>query len=196
MNRQQIAETIWAVLALEECGYNPDGTPKVKLEDLGPDHKVWIIANRLVNANNTQVFLKARQTGLNSTLAVMEVRYKINAFINWRELAARVMDALADAQERMIKDYPEQAAWYPSWEPPARWLRWHADMFRTGKPMGNGAGQPAVLQALAAEPLNMLPERQYRKKGCAGWFEGHADHSDGGGPYEERVVYVETKNAQ
>ncbi|WP_286996677.1 MULTISPECIES: hypothetical protein [Comamonas] len=69
---------------------------------------------------------------------------------DWRELAARVMDALADAQERTNTAHPEHVKCYPSWEAGARWLRWHAEMFRSGKPIGNGAGQPAVLAALAA----------------------------------------------
>lgn len=69
----------------------------------------------------------------------------------WRELAAKVMDALADAQDQTNKDHPEHVKCYPSWEIQARWLRWHADMFRTGKPGGNGAGNPNVLAALAAK---------------------------------------------
>ena len=72
--------------------------------------------------------------------------------VEWRELAARVMDALADAQEQTNSAYPAHASRYPAWEAHARWLRWHADMFRTGKPVGSGAGQPAVLAALAAAP--------------------------------------------
>lgn len=70
---------------------------------------------------------------------------------DWRELAAKVMDALADAQEQTNATCPEHVKCYPSWVSKARWLRWHADMFRTGKPVGNGAGQPAVLAALAAQ---------------------------------------------
>ncbi|WP_416406557.1 hypothetical protein RCH27_08865 [Paracidovorax citrulli] len=72
----------------------------------------------------------------------------------WRELAARVMDALAEAQERTNREYPEHVRCYPSWERGARWMRWHAEMFRTGKPIGNGAGQPEVLAALAAPTAN------------------------------------------
>lgn len=71
---------------------------------------------------------------------------------DWRELAAKVMDALADAQEQTNAAYPDHVSCYPEWEMRARWLRWLADMFRTGKPAGNGAGQPAVLAALAAAP--------------------------------------------
>jgi hypothetical protein len=67
---------------------------------------------------------------------------------SWRELAARVMDALAEAQERTNEKYPEHVKCYPSWVSGARWLRWHAEMFRTGKPIGNGAGQPSVIAAL------------------------------------------------
>ncbi|WP_417285321.1 hypothetical protein [Comamonas sp.] len=72
----------------------------------------------------------------------------------WRELAARVMEALADAQERTNAEHPEHVKYYPSWEQQVRRLRWHAEMFRTGRPIGNGAGQPAVLAALAA---NLAP---------------------------------------
>ena len=31
---------------------------------------------------------------------------------------------------------------------------------------------------------------QHRKQHCADWYDGHADHADGGGPYEERVLYT------
>ena len=31
---------------------------------------------------------------------------------------------------------------------------------------------------------------QFRKKHCADWYDGFADHSDGGGPYEERTLYT------
>lgn len=70
----------------------------------------------------------------------------------WRELAARVMDALAEEQERINAECPEHAKCYPSWAHHARRCRWHAEMFRSGKPVGSGAGAPAVLAALAAAP--------------------------------------------
>lgn len=31
---------------------------------------------------------------------------------------------------------------------------------------------------------------QFRKQHCAEWYDGHADHSDGRGPYEERTLYT------
>ena len=31
---------------------------------------------------------------------------------------------------------------------------------------------------------------QFCKKHCADWYDGFADHSDGGGPYEERTLYT------
>lgn len=80
--------------------------------------------------------------------------------VEWRELAARVMDALADAQEQTNSAYPAHASRYPAWEAHLRWLRWHADMFRTGKPVGSGAGQPAVLAALAAAPASVLEDAE------------------------------------
>jgi len=80
--------------------------------------------------------------------------------VEWRELAAKVMDALADAQEQTNAAYPAHVSCYPGWETQARWLRWHADMFRTGNPVGNGAGQPAVLAALAAAPTTQPAPQQ------------------------------------
>lgn len=75
----------------------------------------------------------------------------------WQELAARVMDALADAQDRTNAKYPEHVKCYPSWETKPRHLRWLAEMFRTGKPIGNGAGQPDVLAALCATQGTAAP---------------------------------------
>jgi hypothetical protein len=34
------------------------------------------------------------------------------------------------------------------------------------------------------------PVHQFRKKHCADWYDGRADHRDGGGPYEERTLYT------
>ena len=31
---------------------------------------------------------------------------------------------------------------------------------------------------------------QFRKQYCANWYDGHPDHTDGGGPYEERTLYT------
>ena len=75
----------------------------------------------------------------------------------WQELAARVMDALADAQDRTNAKYPEHVKCYPNWETKPRYLRWLAEMFRTGKPIGNGAGQSDVLAALCATPEASAP---------------------------------------
>ena len=34
------------------------------------------------------------------------------------------------------------------------------------------------------------PVHQFRKQYCANWYDGHPDHTDGGGPYEERTLYL------
>jgi hypothetical protein len=39
----------------------------------------------------------------------------------------------------------------------------------------------------AAEPVAV---HQFRKQYCANWYDGHPDHTDGGGPYEERTLYT------
>lgn len=31
---------------------------------------------------------------------------------------------------------------------------------------------------------------QWRKAGCADWYDGHPDHEDGGGPYESRTLFA------
>ena len=87
----------------------------------------------------------------------------------WRELAAKVMDALADAQDTTNSQYPEHVRCYPSWERHARWLRWHADMFRSGNPVGNGAGNPDVLAALAASPTPPAEQQAAPKAAPAGF---------------------------
>ena len=69
---------------------------------------------------------------------------------SWQELAARVMDSLAASLDRTNSEYPEHVKCYPSWEKKPMHLRWLAEMFRTGKPVGNGAGQADVLFALSA----------------------------------------------
>ena len=39
----------------------------------------------------------------------------------------------------------------------------------------------------AQEPVAV---HQFRKQYCANWYDGHPDHTDGGGPYEERTLYL------
>lgn len=34
------------------------------------------------------------------------------------------------------------------------------------------------------------PVHQFRTYPCSDWYDGRADHSDGGGPYEERTLYT------
>ena len=38
-----------------------------------------------------------------------------------------------------------------------------------------------------AEPVAVY---QWRKQGCADWYDGHPDYCDGGGPYETRILYT------
>lgn len=41
-----------------------------------------------------------------------------------------------------------------------------------------------------AAPPQREPVHQWRKQMCAAWYDGHPDHSDGGGPYETRTLYT------
>jgi hypothetical protein len=45
----------------------------------------------------------------------------------------------------------------------------------------------AALAALRSMPE---PVHQFRVPNTCTWFDGHADHTDGGGPYEERTLYA------
>jgi len=44
------------------------------------------------------------------------------------------------------------------------------------------------LERLKQEQAEPVP--QFRKVGCADWYDGFPDHSDGGGPYESRTLYT------
>ena len=37
---------------------------------------------------------------------------------------------------------------------------------------------------------------QFRRAHCSDWYDGHADHGDGGGPYEERTLYTTPQPTQ
>ncbi|UNV91813.1 MULTISPECIES: hypothetical protein [unclassified Comamonas] len=106
-----------------------------------------------VDVANFCAFLSARGEGIAPRAAPTTTA----APGEWQELAARVMDALANAQDRTNAAYPEHVKCYPSWESAPRYLRWLAEMFRTGKPIGNGAGQPDVLAALCATQATAAP---------------------------------------
>ena len=46
--------------------------------------------------------------------------------------------------------------------------------------------------AALAEPQEPVAVHQFRKRGCSDWFDfdGHPDHTDGGGPYVSRTLYT------
>ena len=50
--------------------------------------------------------------------------------------------------------------------------------------------QRAIDAALAEQPAQKEMIPQYRKRGCTDWYDGYADHEDGRGPYQERIVYT------
>ena len=54
-----------------------------------------------------------------------------------------------------------------------------AVLARRGQP--SGAGEPVY---------------QFRRAHCSDWYDGHADHGDGGGPYEERTLYTTPQPTQ
>lgn len=47
-------------------------------------------------------------------------------------------------------------------------------------------GRPAS----KAERVEPGAVHQFRKQYCANWYDGYPDHTDGGGPYEERTLYT------
>lgn len=78
----------------------------------------------------------------------------------------------------------------PANDKPRAWIdRW-----------GNYA-HPSLEDTVGATPLYTRPAavaepvaiHQWRKRWCAEWYDGHPDHSDGGGPYETRTLYAATK---
>ena len=44
-----------------------------------------------------------------------------------------------------------------------------------------------ALEQQQAEPVAVY---QWRKQGCADWYDGHPDYSDCGGPYETRTLHI------
>ena len=44
--------------------------------------------------------------------------------------------------------------------------------------------------AVGGTPSPGEPVHQWRKRGTAQWWDGYADHEDGGGPYEARTLYT------
>lgn len=56
----------------------------------------------------------------------------------------------------------------------------------------------APVDALASQPAQSAQFKavhQFRKVHCSDWYDGHADHSDGKGPYEERTLYTQPAQA-
>lgn len=45
-------------------------------------------------------------------------------------------------------------------------------------------------EALAQPQQEPVAVHQWRKPLCCNWYDGHPDNSDGGGPYETRVLYT------
>jgi hypothetical protein len=53
---------------------------------------------------------------------------------------------------------------------------------------------PAIvdLRAALVEPVREpVAVHQFRKRGCIDWFDGYPDHTDGGGPYVSRTLYLD-----
>ena len=47
-----------------------------------------------------------------------------------------------------------------------------------------------ALRAALEQQGKPVAVHQFRKQYCANWYDGHPDHTDGGGPYEERTLYT------
>jgi hypothetical protein len=48
----------------------------------------------------------------------------------------------------------------------------------------------SALRAALEQQGKPVAVHQFRKQYCANWYDGHPDHTDGGGPYEERTLYT------
>lgn len=48
----------------------------------------------------------------------------------------------------------------------------------------------APAQPVAQAGMGGKPIHQFRREHCSDWYDGLADHGDGGGPYEERTLYT------
>ena len=48
----------------------------------------------------------------------------------------------------------------------------------------------AIRTALEQQQAEPVAVHQWRKQGCADWYDGHPDFGDGGGPYEIRTLYT------
>ena len=61
-----------------------------------------------------------------------------------------------------------------------------------GHPDNNAVMERAItaLRAALAQQAEPVAIHQFRELHSAVWHDGYADHSDGGGPYEERVLYT------
>ncbi len=78
-----------------------------------------------------------------------------------------VIDCCGKPPQRAQEEQPIRAHWMALPEAPK-----------------GGGNLPPPLQA---EPVAV---HQFRKQYCANWYDGHPDHTDGGGPYEERTLYT------
>ena len=67
----------------------------------------------------------------------------------------------------------------PNWEAAERHL---LALASTGRVSGEW-----VCDVPMQEPVAL---HQFRKRGCADWYDGLPDHEDGGGPYESRTLYT------
>lgn len=64
-----------------------------------------------------------------------------------------------------------------------------------------GDGEEYEVECISHQQENTAPQppaagkavHQFRKQHCADWYDGRADHSDGGGPYEERTLYTSSQ---
>lgn len=102
-------------------------------------------------------------------------------FEAWFVLRARqkntsVLSGYTDGEIRdaFLSTTPEESGAYVCASIRMAWEAWQAA--RRAKP--------------AQVPEGCRPVPQWGKAGTCEWHDGYADHSDGGGPYKERVLYA------
>lgn len=61
-------------------------------------------------------------------------------------------------------------------------------IFRAMRAVAALSAAPQPPEAAHRAPAEPVP--QWGKAGTCEWYDGYADHSDGGGPYKERVLYT------
>lgn len=168
--------------ALELADAYADAVAAHRLESLYGTSKSYT----LEKAKERDEAFEALAAELRRLAAVEAERDEMRAELDGRYKSIIEMGNMLTEIVNLIRGEPEEGTSHSTHDAVelVRGLAMHNDQYAIAS-----ANEVAKLKA-ELEIIKASPVHQFRKARCADWFDGHPDHTDGGGPYETRTLYA------